>query len=96
MCWLLQRGEIKHIMWPIGWTKAVVLLKDADKIPAGIIQVGIVCDHLWFALVSFQSTWAILRDVLRVQQIQPFSGFLYNLDLTRNVPQLLRQSRILS
>ena len=75
MCWLLQRGEIKRIVRPIGWTKAVILLKDADKTPAGIIQVGIVCDHLWFALASFQSPRAILRDILCVQQIRPFSRF---------------------
>ena len=74
-------------MRPIGWTKAVVLLKDTDKIPA---RIGIVCDCLRFALASFQSTRAILRDILHVQQIRPFSGFLYNLDLTRivTVPQL--------
>ena len=59
--WLLQRREIKCIVWPIRQTKAVVHLKDAYKTPARILQVGITCDHLRFAFASFQSSRAILR-----------------------------------
>ena len=68
MCWLLQRGEIKCIVWPIRQIKAVVLLKDAYKTPARILQVGIMCDYPWFVFESFQYSQAILIYDLSEQQ----------------------------